>query len=53
MKFCYTFFSPYIVIVIRVNEVDIGIGDKGIFEKYRIANIIRQRCWRRRLFGAI
>ena len=51
LKFCYTFFSPCTVIVIGVNKVDKGIGDKGIFEKYRITNMIRQRCWRRRLFG--
>ena len=51
LKFCYTFFSPCTVIVVGVNEVDIGIGDKGIFEKYRITNMIRQWYWRRRLFG--
>ena len=26
----------FTTIVIRVNKVDKGIGDKGIFEKYRI-----------------
>ena len=36
------FLSLCIVIIIGVNKVDKGIGDKGIFEKYRIANMIRQ-----------
>ena len=48
----YMFFSLWTVIVIGVNGVDKGIGDKGIFEKYRIVNMIRQRCLRRRLFGS-
>ena len=30
LKFCYTFFSLCTVIVIGVNKVDKGIGDKGI-----------------------
>ena len=33
----------YTVIVIGVNKVNKGIGDQGIFKKYRIANMIRQR----------
>ena len=45
LKFYYTFSSPCtVVVVVGVNKVDKGIGDKGIFKKYRIANMIRQRC---------
>ena len=36
LKFHYTFCSLCTVIVVGVNEVNKGIGDKGIFEKYRI-----------------
>ena len=51
LKFYYTFPLLCTVVLIGVNEVDKGIGDKGIFEKYKIANMIRQRYWRRRLLG--
>ena len=51
LKFYHMLSSLCTVVVIGVNKVNKGIGDKGIFKKYRIANMIRQRCWRRRLFG--